>query len=122
MPNLEDAYLYPIYWVIDGLDVCDTAESFVSWLSDLPLSMIPLRILILSRWTEGIADAMTRQQNPFIDLDATSAKRDALQLFVEINIGKSHPLFNNIIKDARGNFEWAHLVTENPSIAIRTYP
>ena len=113
MPNLEDAYLHPIYWVIDGLDVCDTAESFVSWLSDSPLSMIPLRILILSRWTEGIADAMTRQQNPFIDLDATSAKRDALQLFVEINIGKSHPLFNNIIKDAQGNFEWAHLVTEN---------
>ena len=46
--------LKPIYWIIDGLDEADDARKVVKLLLDIPLSSVPLRILLVSRPLSGV--------------------------------------------------------------------
>lgn len=47
----------PLYWIIDGLDEADDPRAFIRLLSDISLSSVPIRILLVSRKTTEIADA-----------------------------------------------------------------
>ena len=47
--NIEEAQ--PLYWIIDGLDEADDPRAFIRLLSDISLSSIPIRVLLVGRKT-----------------------------------------------------------------------
>ena len=108
----ENACESPIYWVIDGLDICSVNASNMGF-EELSLSSFPLRILVLSRWTQIISTTLCQLETTVVDLDTVPAKQHALALFVETKIGRSHPLFGQILEDAQGNLQWASIVIDN---------
>ncbi|KAI1394272.1 uncharacterized protein F4822DRAFT_435924 [Hypoxylon trugodes] len=52
--------LQPIYWIIDGLDECDSPNTFLECLAAFHNTQIPIRILILSRDRKPISDSFNR--------------------------------------------------------------
>lgn len=53
-------YDQPIYWVIDGLDEANDARATIKLFSDIELSSIPIRVLLLSRATSDITTALAK--------------------------------------------------------------
>ncbi|EFX02462.1 3-hydroxyacyl-CoA dehydrogenase [Grosmannia clavigera kw1407] len=43
----------PVYWVIDGLDECDSPKALLYCLQNLAESKLPIKVMIMSRNTEG---------------------------------------------------------------------
>lgn len=50
--NMPD--VLPLYWVIDGLDEADDPRALIRFLSDVSLSFIPIRVLLVGRKTSEI--------------------------------------------------------------------
>jgi hypothetical protein len=50
----------PLYWVIDGLDEADDTRATIRLLSDITMSSIPIRILLLSRETPEIVAGLKK--------------------------------------------------------------
>ena len=50
----------PLYWVIDGIDEAEDTRAVIKLLSDISLSLVPLRILIVGRETSEITNALRR--------------------------------------------------------------
>lgn len=47
--NIEEGQ--PLYWIIDGLDEADDPRALIRLLSDISLSSIPIRVLLVGRKT-----------------------------------------------------------------------
>lgn len=50
----------PLFWIIDGLDEADDPRAFIRLLSDISLSSIPIRVLLVSRNTSEIVAAFQK--------------------------------------------------------------
>ncbi len=50
----------PLYWIIDGLDEADNPRALFRLLSDISLSYIPIRILLVGRKTPDLVDVFER--------------------------------------------------------------
>jgi hypothetical protein len=50
----------PLYWIIDGLDEADDPRAIVRLLSEITLSSIPIRVLLMSRKTSEIMAAFQK--------------------------------------------------------------
>ena len=50
----------PLYWVIDGLDEADDTRATIKLLSDITMSSMPIRILLLSRETSEIVVSLKK--------------------------------------------------------------
>jgi len=56
--NMKDEQ--PLYWVIDGLDEADDIRTSIKLLSDIAISTLPIRILLISRETCEIAAGLSK--------------------------------------------------------------
>lgn len=56
--NMSD--VLPLYWVIDGLDEADDPRALIRILSDISLSSIPVRILLVGRKTSEIENVFQK--------------------------------------------------------------
>lgn len=50
----------PLFWIIDGLDEADDPRALIRLLSDISLSSIPIRVLLVSRNTSEIVAAFQK--------------------------------------------------------------
>ena len=50
----------PLYWIIDGIDEAEDTRAIIKLLSDISLSVVPIRILIVGRETSEISNALRR--------------------------------------------------------------
>lgn len=56
--NIEE--VQPLYWIIDGVDEADDPRALIRLFSDISLSSIPIRILLVSRKTPEIVVAFQK--------------------------------------------------------------
>lgn len=61
----------PLYWIIDGLDEADNPRALLRLLSDISLSSIPIRVLLVGRKTPELADVF-RKIPEVLDLNSIS--------------------------------------------------
>lgn len=110
----------PLYLVLDGLDECNDAAALLKLLSDLRSSLMPLRIIIMSRQTQSLLLNFEKLAK-MIPVSALSLKEidTDIRAYVEENMAEmhGHSLFKSQIIDAllekaSGNFLWVHLVVE----------
>ena len=50
----------PLYWIIDGIDEADDTRAVIKLLSDISLSPVPIRILLVGRETSEITNALRK--------------------------------------------------------------
>lgn len=110
---------HPLYWVIDGVDEADSPGSVIRLLSELHLTTLPLRVLIISRKTHEITSAFQKlairvhmetvrtEGNPedcraYIDQEMDVAGEDSYR----------QEITTQLLERARGNFLWVHLAVQ----------
>lgn len=111
LPLLD--YNQSIYWIVDGLDLCPSAELFLAGLANGFMSKVLLRILVLSCYSSAIFEASGDLGAISVNLDRIEGKRKDVRLFVEAQLGKAHPHIGAICKSTQGNFLEARLVTSD---------
>lgn len=109
----------PIYCVIDGVDEAESPELIMRFLSELHLTTIPLRVLVVSRQTQEISRAVQKLakqvETESIQMDGTS---DDLRTYIdhEMDIAgeaaSRKEITNQLLERARGNFLWVHLAVQ----------
>ncbi|KAL8993620.1 MAG: hypothetical protein Q9169_006208 [Polycauliona sp. 2 TL-2023] len=106
----------PLYWVIDGLDEADEPRAIVKFLSDIPSSLMPLRILLVGRKTSDLVDAFAKVP-PMLFTGSLSIEGhlEDLGRYVrqELTMAGS-PTFiestvHQVIQGAQNNFLWVRL-------------
>jgi WD40 repeat protein len=119
----QSAVMGPLFWVIDGLDECDNGRVFLRCLKSLRDSRIRIRVLILSRNTEPIANELGRIAKE-ITVDTVENcgihhNTQDIERLVESEIqhirGSENlkvQLKETIRTKSEGNFLWAKLVLE----------
>lgn len=117
LPWLNYKQLKPVRWVIDGLDICPSAELFFNLLRDNGLSKIPLRVLILSRPTPTLLKAFGGLNGVSVDIDQLDGQKQAIRKFVEAELGTSHPSTDTVTEIAQGNFLAARIFTHDIAIS-----
>ncbi|KAI1123686.1 hypothetical protein F5Y10DRAFT_251265 [Nemania abortiva] len=111
-----------MYWVIDGLDECDSSRIFLECLRSFE-GKVPIRILILSRNTDSISMDMNRLSRVIpvsrIEKSTTGHNQKDIELlvqgeldYVRGSIQFRQQLLQDIMKRAEGNFLWVKLVLE----------
>lgn len=104
-------YKKPIYWVIDGLDMCASSHVLIGGLNSLSKTPVPLKIIILTQWT-GVIESQYRKlqcRKHVIGLGETPAVRNALEKYVKGELGCSRSEASEITAWAHGNFFLANL-------------
>ena len=95
----------PIYWIVTGLDDCDTMNVFLRGLADPSLSTVPFRLLVSGTsptlpCAEDGSLFITR-----INLDESNAKREAMRPLIAARLNMHDvSLEDHIIRRARGNY------------------
>ena len=113
----------PVYWIIDGLDECNSPKLLLDLMRSCPTSRSPLRIFIASRHTESIQTgiAKTTRSLPVTKLEKHSLKHNSkdIQFLVESEMGHMRGneqirklVTEKILARAEGNFLWTRLVLE----------
>ncbi|KAL8965933.1 MAG: hypothetical protein Q9183_003611, partial [Haloplaca sp. 2 TL-2023] len=108
----------PIYWIIDALDECEAPEKLLTLLSSIDSSRCPLRVMLVSRKTQGLSHACQRLEssNQVDHLNIGDAKEDmeayAAQEIAYLRGGPEiKARVRRTIRDkASGNFLWVYLV------------
>lgn len=104
-------YKDKIFWIVDGLDTCASSDVWIRGLNHLSKTTVPLRILILSRWTRGIEDEFKRLawKKGIINLNKAPAAKETLSKFISTNLGSSGRETREIMDWAQENFQTASL-------------
>ena len=101
----------PLYWVIDGLDEADDPRALIRLLSDISLSSIPIRILLVSRKTLEIV--ATFQKVPKVlnpSLISVEGHLEDLRYYIRQELSMSgtiefkESIVHRIVKVANNNF------------------
>ncbi|KIX09815.1 uncharacterized protein Z518_00896 [Rhinocladiella mackenziei CBS 650.93] len=106
LSNLLPDREFPIYWIIDGLDMCDSGEIFLSGLTHPSLSSIPLRVLITSRTTSTLPRTCDQLGAPIrLNMEQKDAKREATRSLIRAKL-KEIPthLIDQAVYNAQGNY------------------
>lgn len=110
---------YPLYWVIDGLDEADSPNAVVKLLSELSLTRIPLRVLIVSRKTHEITSAFQKLgQTVLVDTIQTNGNQDDFRSYIDREMDVAgedcykEEVTSQLLERARGNFLWLHLAVQ----------
>ena len=107
-----------MYVVVDGLDESDAPQLLLSLLSTTPT--LPLRIILLSRPTHGISNALNKFSNSLpVTRMSIDSSMDDIALFVESELASMHAsndlkrkVIDEIIERASGSFLWVHLAVK----------
>ena len=113
----------PLYWVVDGLDECDTPKVLPQLLRGFIGSNVFIRILIVSRKTEYLTLEFGRLASSLqverIEKDGSDFNFNDIHIFVEREIKHlrgsdtvRHRVSHDIESRAQGNFLWTRLVLE----------
>ncbi|KAL8965919.1 MAG: hypothetical protein Q9183_003616, partial [Haloplaca sp. 2 TL-2023] len=108
----------PIYWVIDALDECEAPEKLMGLLSSIDSFRCPLRVMLVSRRTQGLSLAYQRLQGSLqVDHLNIGDVQEDLESYAaqEIAYVRGGPeikarINKAICEKANGNFLWVHLV------------
>jgi WD40 repeat protein len=110
---------YPQYWVIDGVDEADSPGSVIRILSDLHLTTIPLRVLIVSRKTHEISSAFQKLgKQVHMETVRMEGNENDFRSYIdqEMDIAGENSYREEVIaqllKRARGNFLWVNLAVQ----------
>ncbi|KAL8901138.1 MAG: hypothetical protein Q9207_005354, partial [Kuettlingeria erythrocarpa] len=111
----------PLYWIIDGLDECESPQLLLSLLLSIPSSRFPLHIVLVGRNTEILSSALQRLE-PLVQIDRLAADQTNgdLELFVDQEVqymrGDRHlktRVTERVCGMANGNFLWVHIVLKD---------
>lgn len=115
--NMQD--VLPLYWVIDGLDEADDPRALIRFLSDVSLSSIPIRVLLVGRKTSEIEAVFQKIPKP---LNSSSLSIEGhledLHCYVCQELSTSWPaevresVVERILRGAQNNFLWVRLAVE----------
>lgn len=110
---------YPLYWVIDGVDEADSPGSAIKLLSELHLTTIPLRVLIVSRKTHEISSAFQKLgKQVHMETVRTEGNRDDFRSYIDHEMDVAgedsyrEEVAAQLLERARGNFLWVHLAVQ----------
>lgn len=110
---------YPLFWVIDGVDEADSPGSIIRLLSELYLTTIPLRVLIVSRKTHEISSAFQKLgKQVHMETIRTEGNRDDFRSYIDHEMDVAgedsyrEEVTAQLLARARGNFLWVHLAVQ----------
>ena len=110
---------HPLYFVIDGVDEADSPGSIIRLLSELHLTTIPIRFLIVSRKTHEISLAFQKLgKQVHMEPIRTEGSRDDFRCYAnqEMDVAGDdsyrEEVTTQILERARGNFLWVHLAVQ----------
>lgn len=110
---------HPIYWVVDGIDEADSPGSIIKVLSELHLTTIPVRVLVISRKTHEISSAFQKLgKQVHMETIRTEGNREDFRAYtnqeMDVAGGDSYreEVTEQILERARGNFLWVHLAVQ----------
>ncbi|KAK7212757.1 hypothetical protein V2G26_019935 [Clonostachys chloroleuca] len=112
-----------LYWIIDGLDECDTPHNLLNCFQGLSTVAVPIRILILSRKDSTLPIGFDRLSQKLsvkiIEKIGGSHNLPDVGILVrqgleQISCGAEfrEQLYQNVIKRSDGNFLWTRLVLD----------
>ncbi|KAF1836460.1 NACHT and WD domain protein [Decorospora gaudefroyi] len=109
----------PLYWVIDGLDEADDRKAMMRLLLDLPMSSIPIRVLVASRETVEIATGLENIPSS-VDQGVIGVEGHLEDLRCYIGRELTLPgttdfkesIVQRILEGAQNNFLWVRLAVE----------
>ena len=104
----------PFYWVVDALDESDSPRNLLDIMSEISLSGTPIRLLVVSRFTEHLSLAFNRLSNSTpLKHKSIEAQREDIHMFVhqEMKYLRGSEAFKEkvekeILEKASGNFLW----------------
>ncbi|KAI4660544.1 uncharacterized protein J4E78_005247 [Alternaria triticimaculans] len=108
----------PLYWVIDALDEADSPELLLGLLNGLQNSVIPIKLLVVSRETTELRSEFDQlgKSIPVETLPITHKSQQDVQAYVESRMalprwdeGFKKEVTDMILQRAEGNFLWVHL-------------
>ena len=109
----------PLYWIVDGVDESDDPRALIKLISEVNLAVPPIRLLIVSRKTQGLASSfqkLSKEVNlAIITYEGSSSD---IQYFIDQELDASgddnfHAHVKTQIKErAKGNFLWVHLAVQ----------
>ncbi|KFX99301.1 hypothetical protein V490_01847 [Pseudogymnoascus sp. VKM F-3557] len=109
----------PLYFVIDGVDEADSPGSVIKLLSDLNLTTIPLRVLVVSQKTHEISSAFQKLETlVHIDTILTEGNQNDFRSYIDREMdvagGDSYKgeVTSKLLERAGGNFLWVHLAVQ----------
>ncbi|KFY91850.1 hypothetical protein V500_04437 [Pseudogymnoascus sp. VKM F-4518 (FW-2643)] len=109
----------PLYFVIDGVDEADSPGSVIKLLSELNLTTIPLRVLVVSRKTHEISSAFQKLgKQVHMETILTEGNRNDFRSYIDREMdvagGDSYreEVTAKLLERARGNFLWVHLAVQ----------
>ncbi|KAF7503753.1 hypothetical protein GJ744_003295 [Endocarpon pusillum] len=110
---------FPLYWIIDGVDEAEDPGLIIKLLAELHLTIIPLRVMIVSRNTHQISSAFQKlgKQVP-VEAVRTEGNRDDFQSYInhEMDIAGEDSYREDVgaqlLERAGGNFLWVHLAVQ----------
>ena len=116
--NMND--MRPSYWIVDGLDEAELPPAFLELLQNLTSSVIPIHVLMVSRWLAPIQSSLDKLS---ISVPAESACIDEatsdIMIYVENELRYvswanevTTRVAQRIAQKANGNFLWVHLALE----------
>lgn len=108
----------PLYWILDGLDECESPQLLLSLLASISSSHVALRIVLVGRKTNAFLASLQRLEASIpVDKIAVDETKDDLEAYVaqEVQFMRGDPQFKaRVIKKvcglAHGNFLWVYLV------------
>lgn len=106
----------PLYWVIDGLDEADDPRTFIRFVSEVTLSAIPIRILLVSRKTSEIV-AASQKIPKVLKLNAISIEGhlEDLRHYIHHELDMHgtteyrESIVERIVEGSQNNFLWVRL-------------
>lgn len=114
---------YPLYWVLDGVDEAERPASVIKLLSELHLTTIPLRILVVSRKIHEISWAFQKLAKQ-VHMEAICMEGNMMdfQSYIdqEMDLAGDASYRENVtaqlLERAKGNFLWVHLAVQKINI------
>ena len=106
----------PLYWVIDGLEESEDPRSLVRLISEVDIADLPIRILVVSRKTQGLLSSFQKLPKEMqFDVIAYEGNPSDIHFFIDQELEVSGDekfksyVKREILERARGNFLWVHL-------------
>ncbi|KAL8991630.1 MAG: hypothetical protein Q9169_007802, partial [Polycauliona sp. 2 TL-2023] len=107
----------PLYWVIDGIDEADEAQTIVKLVSDIRHSATPLRVILVGQRTSRLVEAFTKlPQELFVgSLNIDAQSRDIChyirqELTIPGTSSFKEAISDRVLAGAQNNFLWVRLV------------
>lgn len=110
---------YPLYLVIDGVDEADSPSAVIKLLSELNLTIVPLRVLIVSRKTHEISSAFQKLgKQVHMDTVRIEGNQDDFRSYIDREMDVAgedsyrEEVTVQLLERAKGNFLWVHLAVQ----------